>query len=298
MIERYLIRYFLSVVEEGNFSRAAAKSGVTQPTLSVGISKLEQALNAVLFERSNRRVELTESGNRFLVHARRIEGEFAAAERLAGENAPARLVRVGIASSLPAAWIQRAVSEAMSGGSTERLEVSEGKMRDLLIMLDRGRVDAVVGPVTDDRPVWLELFREGYAMALPKGHHLSGQTSIDASDVASEAMIVRRHCEALQETSRYFTARGVRPFMSARTTSDERAVAFVRSGLGLTVMPDSMASDGLAFVRLSGFSLVRRMVVIVDPASMARLEDSSVLSRLGEALIGLHADRLTACKEV
>jgi DNA-binding transcriptional LysR family regulator len=42
MIERYLLRYFLAVIDQGNFSRAAAHCHVSQPTLSTGIAKLEQ----------------------------------------------------------------------------------------------------------------------------------------------------------------------------------------------------------------------------------------------------------------
>ena len=66
MIERYLLRYFLAVVDQGNFSRAAAHCLVSQPTLSVGIAKLEQAVGAPLFLRSNQRVELTEAGSRLM----------------------------------------------------------------------------------------------------------------------------------------------------------------------------------------------------------------------------------------
>ena len=66
MIERYLIRYFLAVVEHGNFSRAAAMCHVAQPTLSVGIAKLEALLDRALFTRTNQRVEMTDAGSRFL----------------------------------------------------------------------------------------------------------------------------------------------------------------------------------------------------------------------------------------
>ena len=56
MIERYLLRYFLAVIDEGNFSRAAARCGVSQPTLSIGIAKLEQHVGRPLFNRTSRRV--------------------------------------------------------------------------------------------------------------------------------------------------------------------------------------------------------------------------------------------------
>ena len=46
MLDRYLLRYFLAVVDQGNFSRAAAHCNVSQPTLSVGIAKLERTLGS------------------------------------------------------------------------------------------------------------------------------------------------------------------------------------------------------------------------------------------------------------
>ena len=79
MIERYLIHYFLAVMDHGNFSRAAQQCRVSQPTLSVGIAKLEGLVGHVLFHRTNRRVELTSAGAAFATHARRIEAEFARA---------------------------------------------------------------------------------------------------------------------------------------------------------------------------------------------------------------------------
>src|SRR6201996_5792607 len=99
MIDRYLLRYFLAVIDQGNFSKAAASCHVSQPTLSVGIAKLEGLLGRALFHRTNRRVELTEAGARFAVHARRIEGEFTLAEREVHEAADATDLRLGILQS-------------------------------------------------------------------------------------------------------------------------------------------------------------------------------------------------------
>ena len=84
-MDRYLLRYFLAIVETGNFSRAAARENVAQPTLSAGIAKLETQLGARLFDRTNRRVHLTEAGGRFLTHARRIEHEFNLAQAAVSE---------------------------------------------------------------------------------------------------------------------------------------------------------------------------------------------------------------------
>ncbi|HLZ99343.1 MAG TPA: LysR family transcriptional regulator, partial [Steroidobacteraceae bacterium] len=62
MIDRYLLRYFLAVIDCGSFSKAAKQLNVAQPTLSVGIGKLERLLGASLFQRTSKRVNITEAG--------------------------------------------------------------------------------------------------------------------------------------------------------------------------------------------------------------------------------------------
>ncbi len=286
MIERYLLRYFLAVVDQGNFTRAAAQCRISQPTLSVGIAKLEAALGHTLFLRTNRRIELTPSGTRFAVHARRIEAEFTEAERDL-QDAPIKLIRLGIASTLPPSWIAAALGRARRAAGTERLEIVEGRSSELLAMLDRGRIDAMLGAI-DDEPRARPLFRESFAIAVSTDHHLARRDVLGAADVAGETMIVRRHCEALAETSRFFTARGVRPFMTARTTSDDRALAYVRAGLGITVMPMCFAGEGIAMIPLTGFDTQRQVGFLVAADTAARLEDSAIVRVIGDTLREKH----------
>jgi DNA-binding transcriptional LysR family regulator len=293
MIERYVLRYFLAVVDQGNFTRAAAQCRISQPTLSVGIAKLEASLGQTLFLRTNRRIELTPSGTRFAVHARRIEAEFAAAERDLQDTAPSKLVRLGIATTLPPSWIAAALSRARRASTTERLEVVEGRSSELVALLDRGRIDVMLGAIGDDARGRV-LFEEGFAVAVASDHRLAGRATLAVADVAEETMIVRRHCEALAETSRFFTARGVRPFMAARTVSDDRALTYVRSGLGMTVMPLSFVSEGIAMIRLTGFDPTRRVGVLVANDSASRIEGSAVVAAIEETFRDLHAARAGA----
>jgi DNA-binding transcriptional LysR family regulator len=258
MIDRYLLRYFLAVIDQGNFSKAAAHCNVSQPTLSAGIAKLEALLGRALFIRSNRRVELTEAAVHLAGHARRIEAEFAAAERKVLAAAPQVTLRLGVLGSIPACWIEDYARRLRHSGGGERVEFVEGRERELGERLIRGSLDAALTIVRDDRRLAAErLFTEGYSLAMAADHPLAGRERIDGAELADQPMIVRRHCELLSDTSRYFTARGVRPFFPARVTSDDRALGLVRAGLGVTVMPDCFTAPGVVRPRLADFPFTR-----------------------------------------
>lgn len=283
MIDSYLVRYFLAVVEQGNFSKAAQHVGVSQPTLSVGIAKLEATLGHMLFHRTNRRVELTAAGATFATHARRIEAELAIALQSMSQDAPTKLIRVGVISTIPTAWLETAATRAHETDG-ERLEIVEGRMRDLLPRLERGRIDVVIGMLGNDARERETLFEEGYSLALSKSHPLATLRSIPPDQIADADMLVRRHCEALPEVSRFFTQRGIRPFFAARVLNDDRALAYVRAGLGITVMPQCFAGADIAMPRLEGFDQCRRIGVLIEPSAVRRLEGSRTLTCFTETI--------------
>jgi DNA-binding transcriptional LysR family regulator len=258
-MDRYLLRYFLAVAELGSFSKAAARVSVTQPTLSVGIAKLEEQLGARLFERTTRRVSLTPAGSRFLTHARRIAQEYEAALREVSETPQLKRVRAGVLSTIPARDLERVMALHARNAGGEALEILDSTERDIANRLSDGRLDVAI---TILRP-GLESFaqetlrNEPYVLFVSSTHKLSGVESIEGGELAGETMIVRRQCEGLPEISRYFTNRDVRPSFSLRTLNDDRAMSMVAAGLGVTVAPSSFQRAGLAAVKLAGFTLSR-----------------------------------------
>jgi DNA-binding transcriptional LysR family regulator len=259
MIDRYLLRYFLAVVDCGSFSKAAKQLHVAQPTLSVGIAKLERLLGACLFQRSSKRVHLTEAGSRLSTHARRIESDFNVAEAAVRNLKPLRALRLGVLSTYPMAHLADAIRSDKRSCEGDRLQVIPGSERELAQRLTRGQIDVALTIVRPeaDRFAAEHLFSERYALAMPSGHPLAGRASIAAEDLADNTMMVRRHCEVLSETSRHFTERGVRPFFAFRGTNDEQVLALVQAGLGVTVMPASYTMKGVARPLLAGFDLQR-----------------------------------------
>jgi len=263
MIDRYLLRYFLAVIDHGTFSRAAEHCSVTQPTLSVGIAKLEGLLGQPLFHRSSRRVEMTPAGARFARHARLIENEFNMAERAVAESPPRQTLRIGILNTVPTALVADFLRRVAADPAAEQVEIIEGRERDLMERLETGRLEFALTIMRGRTGFESEpLVEEGYALAMAEGHPYAQVRMIAGELLADQTMIVRRQCELLSETSQYFTRRGVRPFFAARTMNDDRALAYVAAGLGLTVMPASYRAPGVALRKLAGFDFTRTLGII------------------------------------
>ena len=258
-MDRYLLRYFLAVAELGSFSKAAQRVSVTQPTLSVGIAKLEHEVGARLFERTTRRVSLTPAGSKFLQHARRITQEYEAALREVSEAPQLKRLRAGILSTIPARDLERVVAAHARNAGGEALEILDSTERDIANRLSDGRLDVAITILRPGLESFAqeELRNEPYVLFVGANHKLSGVAEIEGGELAGETMIVRRQCEGLPEISRYFTNRDVRPSFSLRTLSDDRAMSMVAAGLGVTVAPSSFRRPGLASVNLAGFNLSR-----------------------------------------
>lgn len=283
MIDRYLLRYFLAVVDEGNFSRAAERCNVSQPTLSVGIAKLERLLDRPLFTRTNRRVSLTPAGVELADRARRIEAEFTAAEQGVAASPVRAVLRVGMLHSIAPHWLDGIAARTARDIGEQRVEFVDGRERDLVERLGRGRLDLALTVVrgSERRFPAEPLLTEGYALALSDAHPASRRTSIPAEELVGEAMVVRRHCEVLAETSRHFTQRGVRPFFTARTNDEGWAMRLVQAGLGVTVMPDSFVAPGISRPRLEGFDATRTIgLLYASPRLAEELKWSPVVQAI------------------
>ncbi len=292
MIERYLLRYFLAVVEHGNFTRAAESCNVTQPTLSVGIARLEESVGQRLFHRSNRRVDLTPTGAQFAEHARRIEAQFNLAEEAMKQHRPDAILRLGVLATLPSGIIA-AIAQSLSEIDGLRTEFVEGRASELQDRLDAARIDMAITtePQGRHRAQFDPVASEGYGLALPASHPLGQRASIAAHELADNVMLVRRHCELLTATSQHFTARGVRPFFAARSRNDDRILALVAAGVGVTVMPDCFVAPGVARVPMEDFAHMRTLGLLVrKEGAVPEACVERVRGVLGERIGGAWAD--------
>jgi len=284
MIDLYLLRYFLAVVETGTFTRAADKCFVAQPTLSAGIKKLEAQVGQQLFERSNKRVFLTDAGARFLPRAKAIFHECNIAVMEMKEAGSRPLLRLGILTTIPSSLVRQIITGVRGQMPDIAFEVEDGSEQELRNRLDERAIDFAIalerGPVEEDRMSLL--MEEDYVFVLPDGAGHASGTEIKVSDLDDCPMVVRSRCEVLSETSRYFTDRNIRPRLVYRTANDIRALEMVAAGIGGTIVPRSLTrlSDGISWHPLRGFNYSRKVVLYHPRNSL-----SGNSARAAEALI-------------
>jgi DNA-binding transcriptional LysR family regulator len=152
-----LVRTFLVVLEEGSFSAAAPRTFRSQAAVSQQIRRLELQLGESLYIRSNRQLQLTLAGQRFLPHARGLLRASAQA-RLAARGDQRRLIRIGAADELVQALVMPVLKRLRAGHAEWAFEITTGPTRTLYPMLAT-RLDLLVGLDMPEQPGGIELVR-------------------------------------------------------------------------------------------------------------------------------------------
>ncbi len=260
MMDLYLLRYFLAVVETGSFTRAADRTFVTQPTLSAGIKKLEDQLGHILFERTNRRVFLTDAGTRFLPRAKAILHECNLAVQALEKGLSIPILRLGVLTTISAEKVGQMLAHYRKTEPNIAIEVVDGTEQELANRLDDRSLDFALSIYRgQDENEAIPLMEEGYLFILSKDNPFEDEQILQAQDLAGGNMIVRSRCEVLSETSRYFTDQNIRPRLAYRTPNDSRAIAMVAGGIGGTVVPESLVGEIVQPFKLRGFDYKRTL---------------------------------------
>lgn len=172
------LRYFIAVAEELHFGRAAERLGISQPPLSQQIQALEEEIGARLFERTNRRVELTDAGRLFLDESRQVLAQVDKAVLLARRAHLGELgeLKIGFTSSAPfTSTIPSSIHAFRKAYPDVHLDLQEMSSRQVLkALLEESLQVGVIRPLAlPDAVHWVELFREPLVAVLRADHPLA-----------------------------------------------------------------------------------------------------------------------------
>src|SRR5229473_6523530 len=236
-VELRLYRYVAVLADELNFTRAALRLHVAQPSLSKQIRDLEEYLGAKLFERTKRDVRLTAAGEAFaaearltLFHAERaVQGARAAKGQHKGpwSIGYSPLIDLRILSK-----VRQHLSLAHPAADVRLVSAYTSEQADGLM---RGRLQAglVILPVREQGLTCEGLYREALVLALPERHPLAAKSEIEVSDLHELPLVlIRGDIEPRfgEDLNRIFGVARIRPRIFHEATTQAEALELVSEG--------------------------------------------------------------------
>lgn len=279
------LRYFCVLAETLHFGIAAGRLNIVQPALSMQIKKLEDELGVALFVRSKRKVELTQAGSLFLAEAQRClthaeQAKFMARE---AERGAAGQLRLGISSGAVHSQDLRRVMQAFRRTSPnlliEPVEVHPAQAPEAVL---RGDIDAALGTIT------VGVMPRGLAMkkmsshaailVLPDDHALAELPEIPVDALRGETFVGYSAPDDLPGMSLTADALGYLPVSYRTVSSPSMTVGLVAAGLGVAIIPESMArtETGAVFRKLKDRDFVVDVALIwaveSNPGALAAID--------------------------
>ena len=243
------LRYFIAVAEELHFGRAAQNLGISQPPLSQQILALEDELGARLFDRTNRRVELSEAGRLFLDEARQVLAQVDKAADVARRAQLGELgeMKIGFTSSAPFnSSIPRAIYAFRQAFPAVHLNLQEMSSAQVVEALSNESIEiGLMRPLPlPDTVHTTELFREPLVAVLNASHPLAGgpATGIELAALAHEPFVFfpRSYGSGLYSQLLSLARQaGFSPHIAQEAGEAMTIIGLVSAGLGVSVLPAS-----------------------------------------------------------
>jgi LysR family hydrogen peroxide-inducible transcriptional activator len=241
------LRFVVSVAQEKNFRRAAAKSFVSQPALSLAIKKIENELGVLIFERNRMGISLTTVGEKIVNQAQIVleEVDKIKAISAAEKNTQQVEVKIGLIYSI-APYLLPSIIPLVKNSSPEIiLEAEEDITTNLIKKLEEGSIDAAiialpfVVPGIETQP----LYDEPFKVLIPTKHPWNNKQKINAKELKNEKILLldNTHCFSMQ-------VREACPGISDKAevqagTSLETIRNMVASNLGISILPQSATAN-------------------------------------------------------
>ena len=237
------LKYVVALAQERHFGRAAQRSFVTQPTLSLALAKLEDELGMKLFERNKNEVLVTARGQAIVEQARKVLDEVGKLQGIArgGQDELAGALRLGVIPTIGPYLLPDLVPILHKLAPAMPLAIEENLTGNLAPMLREGELDVVIIALPFSLPgvKTLVVYEEPFSVVVPHGHRWQVRKGVKPSELAEENLLVLNngHCfrdqvlEACPGQSNTALPEG-RAGSSLETIRN-----MVASGLGVSVLP-------------------------------------------------------------
>lgn len=236
------LKYFVTVVQEKSFTKAAEKLHISQPSLSTSIRNLERFLGITLLERHTRQMMLTPEGKILYEEAKKLIAHFnyiqQEMERLQ-QDGPLEL-SVGIIESAEF-WMPNVLKQFKQQYENVHIRLLEVlSLQEVVESLTNYRIHlAVTNQYIDHRDIKIiPIYDETLVALLPPYHRLRHKRKVKITDLVHEQFIISKEgFQTRQDILNAFQKAGVQPNIQFEIERFETACGLVENGLGITVLP-------------------------------------------------------------
>lgn len=238
------LHYVLAVAEHQNFTKAAQKVFVTQPTLSMQIQKLEDELDVLIFDRSKKPIELTETGKKIVQQARNIVNESDRIQDIVDQQKGfvGGLFRLGVIPTVMPTLLPMFLKSFIKKYPKVKLKIEELHTEAIIEKLLDGHLDAAIAATPLELPNIKEapLYYEPFVGYIPQGHRLSSKSKLEVDDLDLDDILLLQdgHCfkDGILNLCKSTRTPGDDHFQ-LESGSFETLVKLANEGLGMTLLP-------------------------------------------------------------
>ena len=266
-MEMHQVRYFLAAVSELNFTKAADKCNVSQPSLTRAIKQLEGELGGDLFRRERPQAQLTELGERMLPLLKQCYESALGARSLASaiKSGEIGTLRLALSRTIELAPLLCHFDELARLFAGLDMKLMRGAVPELVEHLKRG--DAELGVAGEIGEEWERLdkwplFTERFELILNHGHELANQRDLDFDQLRQQRFLRRAYCENAEQTAAILRDHNIDVERGCEVASEQDLIALLEAGFGVAIAPRSLRTSAtLARVPVKGLELSRTVYV-------------------------------------
>ncbi|MFZ6050775.1 LysR substrate-binding domain-containing protein [Halocola ammonii] len=243
------LEYIVNLDNERHFVRAAERCFVTQPTLTMGIKKLEEELGTILFDRKKHPVEPTKSGARVIEKSRQILREANQLRQLVkGEKESLEgTFRVGVIPTLAPYLMPLFLGEFIQKNPNTNLIIEEIQSHQIIEMLKNDTLDVglLVTPLEEQQLREIPLFEEPFLVYSSEKHPLYKKSEIETSDITEDGMwlLNQGHCFRNQALNICGIESRSQNVFTYESGSIETLKRMVDKNFGYTLVPELSVID-------------------------------------------------------
>lgn len=260
------LKYVLAVAEHQNFTKAAKKTFVTQPTLSMQIQKLEEELDIIIFDRTKKPIELTAIGKKIVQQAKNIVNESERMQDVVDQDKGfiGGVFKLGIIPTVMPTLLPMFLKSFTKKYPKIHLKIEEQTTDELIHKILEGNLDAAIAAT----PLKIEgikervLYYEPFVGYVPANHRLNSKNKIEVNDLDLEDLLLLEdgHCFRDNVLNLCKSSKTIKnDSFQLESGSFETLIKLSDEGLGMTLLPYLHTLDILD-------SQTKRLHYFIEPA--------------------------------